>query len=140
MRDTRSITATRSSHKVQGVLEGCLRGRLSAARSSMISIDRRRLNRELNRLLGPQAMSRAASCGATISVRARDKVLMFLTCRDVEATNNESERALPPLGDLPQSDERVPLGMRRPRSTPTAAGHHRPPRIDSHRDAAKNRA
>ena len=102
IRDARSITATRSSHKVQGVLEGCLRGRLSAARSSMISIDRRRLNRELNRLLGPQAMSRAASCGATISVRARDKVLMFLTCRDVEATNNESERALPPLGDLPQ--------------------------------------
>jgi hypothetical protein len=69
----------------------------------MISIDRRRLNRELNRLLGPQAMSRAASCGATIAVRARDKVLVFLTRGDVEATNNGSERALPPLGDLPQS-------------------------------------
>jgi hypothetical protein len=57
---------------------------------------------------------------------ARDEVQVFLTRRDVEATNNESERAVPPLGDLPQ----------RARSTPASAGRHRPPRrIDSHRQA-----
>src|SRR5271154_6839393 len=33
---------------------------------------------------------------ATIAVTARDKLLVFLTRRDVEATNNESERALRP--------------------------------------------
>jgi transposase len=33
---------------------------------------------------------------ATIAVTARDKLLAFLTRRDVEATNNESERALRP--------------------------------------------
>jgi hypothetical protein len=47
-------------------------------------------------------MSKAASCAATIAVTARDEVLVFLTRRDVEATNNESEQALPTLGDLPQ--------------------------------------
>jgi hypothetical protein len=46
-------------------------------------------------------------------VTARDEVLVFLTRHDDEATNNESERALSPLGDIPQSDGRVPLGMRR---------------------------
>jgi transposase len=33
---------------------------------------------------------------ATIAVTARDKLLVFLTRRDVEATNNASERALRP--------------------------------------------
>jgi hypothetical protein len=61
---------------------------------------------------------------------ARDEVRVFLTRRDVEATNNESERALPPLGDILQSA----------RSTPTSAGRHRPPRcIDSHREAPEAR-
>jgi hypothetical protein len=46
-------------------------------------------------------------------VTACDEVLVFVTRRDVEATNNESERALSPLGDLPQSDGKVALGMRR---------------------------
>src|SRR5271154_1769670 len=50
-------------------------------------------------------MSRAA----TIDVTARDKLLVFLTRRDVEATNNESERALRPSVIF----RRVPLGMGR---------------------------
>jgi hypothetical protein len=41
---------------------------------------------------------------ATIAVMARDELLVFLTRRDVEATNNESDGATA-LGDFPQSDE-----------------------------------
>jgi hypothetical protein len=49
-------------------------------------------------------------------------MLVFLTHLDVEATNKESEPALSPLGDLPQSDEQVLLGMRR-------QGLRRPPLV-----------
>jgi Transposase IS66 family len=46
---------------------------------------------------GPQATDVEGShLRATIAVTARDKLLVFLTRRDVEATNNESERALRP--------------------------------------------
>jgi Transposase IS66 family len=41
-------------------------------------------------------MSRAATCVPPIAVTASDKLLVFLTRRDVEATNNKSERALRP--------------------------------------------
>jgi hypothetical protein len=42
---------------------------------------------------------RYRSCNANfvrVAVTARDKFLVFLTRRDVEATNNDSERALRP--------------------------------------------
>jgi hypothetical protein len=66
--------------------------------------DRRRLDRELDRLLDLKPTDVEGShLRATIDVTARDKLLVFLTRRDVE--DQQRER------DLPQSDERVPLGM-----------------------------
>jgi transposase len=64
---------------------------------STIATHRRRLDRELDRLLNLKPTDVEGShLRATIAVTARDKLLVFLTRRDVEATNNESERALRP--------------------------------------------
>lgn len=46
------------------------------------------------------------------STSARDKLLVFLTRRDVEPTNNESERAQA-LGDLAQGHELLAIDMGR---------------------------
>src|SRR6267154_2011033 len=64
---------------------------------STIATHRRRLDHELDRLLDLKPTDVEGShLRATIVVTARDKLLVFLTRRDVEATNNESERALRP--------------------------------------------
>jgi transposase len=64
---------------------------------STIDRHRRRLQRELDRLLDLKPTDAEGShLRAAIDVTARDKLLVFLTRRDVEATNNESERALRP--------------------------------------------
>jgi transposase len=64
---------------------------------STIATHRRRLDRELDRLLELKPTDVEGShLRATIAVTASDKLLVFLTRRDVEATNNESERALRP--------------------------------------------
>jgi transposase len=64
---------------------------------STIAAHRRRLARELDRLLDLKPTDIEGShLRAAIAVTARDKLLVFLTRRDVEATNNESERALRP--------------------------------------------
>src|ERR1700736_5925731 len=64
---------------------------------STIGTHRRRLDRELDRLLDLKPTDVEGShLRATIVVTARDKLLVFLTRRDVEATNNASERALRP--------------------------------------------
>jgi hypothetical protein len=100
MRSTRSVTATPSSHRSQGVLEkdACTVGRRRPdLADSTITTHRRRLDRELDRLLDLKPTDVEGShLRATIAVTATDKLLMFLTRRDVAATNNESERALRP--------------------------------------------
>src|ERR1700758_2986376 len=64
---------------------------------STVGTHRRRLDRELDRLLDLKPTDVEGShLRATIVVTARDKLLVFLTRRDVEATNNASERALRP--------------------------------------------
>jgi transposase len=64
---------------------------------STIGTHRRRLDRELDRLLDLKPTDVEGShLRAAIAVTARDKLLVFLTRRDVAATNNESERALRP--------------------------------------------
>ena len=57
-----------------------------------------------------------------------DKLLVFLTRRDAEPTNNEQRAGTEALGDLPQSDERVPLRMgREDLRRPLLNCRHRPP-------------
>ena len=64
---------------------------------STIAAHRRRLGRELDRLLDLEPTDLEGShLRAAIAVTASDKLLVFLTRRDVEATNNASERALRP--------------------------------------------
>jgi len=64
---------------------------------STIAAHRRRLDRELERLLDLKPTDLEGShLRAAIAVTARDKLLVFLTRREVEATNNASERALRP--------------------------------------------
>lgn len=64
---------------------------------STIAAHRRRLDRELDRLLDLTPTDVEGShLRAAIVVTASDKLLVFLTRRDVEATNNNSERALRP--------------------------------------------
>jgi hypothetical protein len=64
---------------------------------STITMHRRRLDRELDRLLDLKPTDVEGShLRATIAVTASDKLLVFLTRRDIAATNNESERALRP--------------------------------------------
>jgi transposase len=73
---------------------GCRRPDLA---DSTIATHRRRLDRELDRLLELKPTDVEGShLRAAIAVTARDKLLVFLTRRDVEATNNASERALRP--------------------------------------------
>jgi transposase len=78
--------------------DACAVGRRrSGLADSTIAAHRRRLDRELDRLLDLKPTDVEGShLRATIDVTARDKLLVFLTRRDVEATNNESERALRP--------------------------------------------
>ena len=94
---------------VQGVLEACLRSRAPAARSHR-QYDRNASappDRELDRLLDLEPIDVEGSHQrVTIAVTARDKLLVFLARRDVEATNNESERARRSSG---RGDERVSL-------------------------------
>ena len=62
-----------------------------------IAAHRRRLVRELALLLDLEPTdAEGRHLRDTIYVTARDKLLVFLTRRDVEPTNNESERALRP--------------------------------------------
>lgn len=62
-----------------------------------ISAHRRRLLRDLDRLLELEPTdAEGRHLRDTIEVTARDKLLVFLTRRDVEPTNNESERELRP--------------------------------------------
>jgi transposase len=57
----------------------------------------RRLKRELNRVLELEPrQADGRHLRDAMSVGARDKLLVFLTRRDIEPTNNESERALRP--------------------------------------------
>ena len=64
---------------------------------STIAAHHRRLDRELDRLLDLEPTDVEGShLRAAIVVTASDKLLVFLTRRDVEATNNNSERALRP--------------------------------------------
>jgi len=64
---------------------------------STIAAHRRRLDRELDRLLSLKPTDiEGRHLRDTIIVTARDKLLVFLTRRDVATTNNESERALRP--------------------------------------------
>ena len=64
---------------------------------STIAAHRRRLDRQLDRLLDLEPTDVEGShLRAAIVVTASDKLLVFLTRRDVEATNNSSERALRP--------------------------------------------
>jgi hypothetical protein len=62
-------------------------------------------------------------------VTARDQVLVFLTRRDVAATNSESERALRPSVIFRKVNERIPLGMgRQGLRGPLLHCRNRPPR------------
>jgi len=64
---------------------------------STIAAHRRRLERELDRLLALEPTDTEGNhLRATMAVTAHDKLLVFLTRRDVEPTNNESERSLRP--------------------------------------------
>jgi transposase len=78
--------------------DACAVGRRrSDLADSTIAAHRRRLNRELDRLLSLKPIdSEGRHLRDTIIVTARDKLLVFLTRRDVATTNNESERALRP--------------------------------------------
>jgi transposase len=64
---------------------------------SAIGAHRRRLDRELDRLLDLKPTDVEGShLRATVAVTASDRLPVFLTRRDVGATNNNSERALRP--------------------------------------------
>ena len=55
----------------------------------------REFGRERDRVLGlPATVTAGAELRASVSVRAREKLLVFMTRRDVEPTNNVSEQAL----------------------------------------------
>jgi transposase len=78
--------------------EACAVGRRRGdLADSTIAAHRRRLERKLDRLLRLKPTDVEGShLRAAIAVTARDKLLVFLRRRDVEATNNASERALRP--------------------------------------------
>src|SRR5277367_878607 len=87
---------------------------------STIGAHRRRLDRELDRLLDLKPIDVEGShLRAAIAVTARDKLLVFLTRRDVEATNNNSERALRPSVIFRRVTSSARNGA--PRSTLTSA-------------------
>ena len=73
----------------------------------------RRLQRELDRLLGLEPVQAdGRHLRDSMIVDGHDKLLVFLTRRDVEPTNNGSEWAAP-VGDLPQGDQRLSIGLGR---------------------------
>jgi transposase len=78
--------------------DACAVGRRrSDLADSTVAAHRRRLDRELDRLLSLKPIDiEGRHLRDTIIVTARDKLLVFLTRRDVATTNNESERALRP--------------------------------------------
>ena len=78
--------------------KACAIGRRRAALAdTTIKTYARDLDRELDRLLALEAtQSDGRHLQASMFVDARDKLLVFLTRRDVEPTNNVSERALRP--------------------------------------------
>jgi len=78
--------------------DACAVGRRrSDLADSTVAAHRRRLDRELDRLLSLKPTDiEGRHLRDTIIVTARDKLLVFLTRRDVATTNNESERALRP--------------------------------------------
>ena len=100
MRSTRSITATRSSPpQFKAFLkDACAVGRRRPDLADpTIATHRRRLLRELDRLLELEPTDlEGRHLRDAMFVDARDKLLVFLSRRDVEPTNNESERALRP--------------------------------------------
>ena len=78
--------------------DACAVGRRRAGLTDATLVEhRRRLARELNRLL---ALKPTNKCGRklrdAIYLDCRDRLFVFLKRRDVEPTNNESERALRP--------------------------------------------
>ena len=72
--------------------------------------------RDLGRqLIGCSTSSRrrrTAAIRASMQVDGHDKLLVFMTRRDVEPTDDRTT-GIAALGDLPQSDERLPLAMGR---------------------------
>src|SRR5271163_3201809 len=95
-----------------------------------IATHRRRLDRELDRLLDLKPTDVEGShLRATIAVTARDKLLVFLTRRDSRGDQQRERAGAAALGNLPQSDEWVPLGMgRQGLRRPLLHCRHRPPR------------
>jgi transposase len=78
--------------------DACAIGRRRAdLADSTIAAHRRRLERELARLLAREPTDREGRhLRDAVSVDCREKLFVFLTRRDCEPTNNESERALRP--------------------------------------------
>ena len=78
--------------------EACAVGRdRPGLRDGEIKAHARRLKRHLDRLLDLEpTQAEGRKLRDAITVNARDKLLVFLTRRDVEPTNNVSERALRP--------------------------------------------
>ena len=78
--------------------DACAVGRRrSGLADATIAAHRRRLGAELDRLLDLETSdAEGRHLRDTMFVDARDKLLVFLNRRDVEPTNNESERALRP--------------------------------------------
>jgi transposase len=78
--------------------KACAIGRRRAdLAEATLAVYARDLRRERDRLLGLKPTNTAGSnLKASVAVTARDKLLVFLTRRDVEPTNNVSERALRP--------------------------------------------
>src|SRR5579859_7624093 len=82
---------------------------LAGLADSTIGAHRRRLDRELDRLLDLKSTDVEGShLRAAIAVTASDKLLVFLTRRDRRG-DQQQQRARPAALVLPQSDERVPL-------------------------------
>ena len=80
------------------LVDACAVGRSRAGLSdAAIKAHARRLKRTLDRLLDLEpTQAEGRKLRDAIAVNARDKLLVFLTRRDVEPTNNVSERALRP--------------------------------------------
>ena len=103
-----------------------------------IAAHRRRLEKELERLLALKPTdAEGRKLRDAVALDCRGKLFVFLKRRDVEPTNNESERALRPSVILPQSDERVPLrvgreSLRRPLLHCRNRPPQRPERSHSH--------
>ena len=100
----------------------------------------RDLKRELDRLLDLRPTNgEGIHLQAAIAVDARDKLLVFLTRRDVEPTNNVSERGIAAIGDLPQGHELlpIPLGRESLRRSPLHCRNRPPRRPEPAREPAR---